>query len=78
MRDTQREAETQALCQREKQAPCGELDVGLNTRSPGSCLGLKADAKLLSHPGIPFFQYFKMEISQLLQAVREVSVGMLC
>ena len=35
MRDTQREAETQHR-QREKQAPCGEPDVGLGPRTPGS------------------------------------------
>ena len=39
--------------QREKQAPHREPDVGLDPRSPGSCPGLKADAKPLSHPGIP-------------------------
>ena len=39
MRDTQREAETQA---EEKQAPCREPDVGLDSRSPGSGPGLKA------------------------------------
>ena len=38
---------------REKQAPCREPDVGLDPGTPGSCPGLKADAKLLSHPGIP-------------------------
>ena len=32
MRDTEREAETQ----REKQAPCGELDVGLSLGTLGS------------------------------------------
>ena len=38
--------------QREKQAPCREPDVRLDPRSPGSCPGLKTDAKPLSHPGI--------------------------
>ena len=42
MRDTQRERERQRHKQREKQAPCREPDVGLNLRSPGSHLGLKA------------------------------------
>ena len=47
MRDRQRHR------QREKQAPCREPDVGLDPRTPGSRPGLKADAQLLSHPGIP-------------------------
>ena len=41
--------------QREKQAPCSEPDVGLDPASPGSHPGLKANAKPLSHQGIPFF-----------------------
>ena len=54
VRDTEREreAETQA---EEKQAPCREPDVGLDPRTPGSCPGPKADAQLLSHPGVPRF-----------------------
>ena len=59
MRDTHREAEMQA---EEKQAPWREPNTGLNPRTPGSRPGLKAGAKLLSHPGIPpkwffFFLY---------------------
>ena len=50
MRDTEREAETQ---QREKQAPCGEPDAGLDPGTPGSCPGLKAGAQPLSHPDAP-------------------------
>ena len=48
MRD--REAEHR---QREKQAPCGEPDTGLNPRTPGSQAKPKADAQPLSHPGAP-------------------------
>ena len=61
MRDTEREAETQA--EREKQAPCREPDVGLNPGSPG--------AKPLNHLGCPVtgfnsglglgFDYVKVE-----------------
>ena len=47
MREKERER------QREKQAPCREPDVGLDPWTPGSCPGLKAGAKPLSHPGIP-------------------------
>ena len=39
--------------QREKQAPCREPDAGLDPGAPGSRPGPKADAKPLSHPGIP-------------------------
>ena len=38
--------------QREKQAPCGEPDAGLDPRTPGSHPEPKADTQLLSHPGI--------------------------
>ena len=41
--------------ERDKQAPCRESDVGLDSRTPGSHPGPKAGAKLLSHPGIPVF-----------------------
>ena len=51
MRDTERERRRHR--QREKQAPCREPDVGLDPKTPGSCPGLKAGAKPLSHPGIP-------------------------
>ena len=54
---TERERERER--QREKQAPCKEPDVGLDPGSPGSCLGLKAGAKPLSHPGIPCLHLFK-------------------
>ena len=52
MRDTEREAETQAE-EEEKQAPCREPDVGLNSGSPGSHPEMKADTQPLSHPGVP-------------------------
>ena len=35
--------------QREKQAPCREHDVGLDSRTPGSHPGPKADPQPLSH-----------------------------
>ena len=49
-RHREREAETQHR-QREKQAPPREPDVGLSPGTPGSCPGLKAGAKPLSHLG---------------------------
>ena len=43
--------------QREKQAPHGEPDVGLDPRSPGSRPGPKAGAKSLSHLGCPLCHF---------------------
>ena len=51
MIDTQRER--WRYRQREKQAPCKEPDVGLDSATPGSRPGLKAGTKPLSHRGIP-------------------------
>ena len=48
-----RVTERQRHRQREKQAPCGEPDVGLDPGTPESRPGPKAGTKLLSHPGIP-------------------------
>ena len=45
--------ERQRYRQREKQAPCGELDAGLEPRTPGSQSEPKSDTQCLSHPGIP-------------------------
>ena len=47
MRDAERER------QREKQFPCGEPNVGLDPRTPGSRPEPKADAQPLSHPDVP-------------------------
>ena len=55
MRDTEREAETQA--EREKQAPRREPDVGLHPGTPGSRPWPKAGAKPPSHPGIPLLPH---------------------
>ena len=56
-RDTQREAE---LGQKEeKQAPCGESNVGLDPGTAGSCSEPKADAQPLSHCGIPIIDCLK-------------------
>ena len=44
--------------QREKQAPCRELDVGLDPGTPGSGPGPKAATIPLSHPGIPLTYFF--------------------
>ena len=51
MRDTEREAETQA--EGEAGSMHREPDVGLDPGSPGSRPGPKAGAKPLRHPGIP-------------------------
>ena len=54
-RHTERKAGTQV--EREKQAPCREPDVGLDPGTPGSRPGPKADAQLLSHPGVPRYRF---------------------
>ena len=60
MRNTERrEKERQRHRQREKQAPCRKPDVGLDPRTPGSHPGLKADAQLLSHPGVPLVDFLR-------------------
>ena len=48
--------ERQRHKQREKQAACGEPDVGLDLRTPESRPEPKADAQPLSHPGAPTFK----------------------
>ena len=69
MRDTERERERerQRHRQREKQAPCREPDVGLDPRTPGSLPGLKAGAKLLSHPEIPYFAIFSANKTLIIE-----------
>ena len=47
----ERKKEKQRHTQREKQAPCREPNVGCDPGSAGSCPGLKASTKPLSHPG---------------------------
>ena len=58
MRDTQREAETQA--EGEAGSMHREPDVGFDPGSPGSRPRPKAGAKPLRHPGIPLFFFFKI------------------
>ena len=53
--ETQRERQRHR--QREKQALCWEPDVGLDPRTPRTRPELKADAQLLSPPGIPGFLF---------------------
>ena len=48
-----RHAERQKHRQREKQAPCGEADVGLQSQDPGSHPEPKAATQPLSYPGVP-------------------------
>ena len=58
MRDRKGEAETQVKGEAETQVEgeAGSMkgaQMGFSPRSPGSCLGLKAGIKPLSHPGCP-------------------------
>ena len=55
MRDTEREAETQA--EGEAGSPW-KPNSGLDPRTLGSCPELKADAQLLSHPEVPKTSHF--------------------
>ena len=56
MKDTEREAETQA--EGEAGSMHREPDVGIDPGSPGSRPRPKAGAKPLRHPGIPCFSIF--------------------
>ena len=59
MRDTQREAETEAEgCA----SPCREPYVGLDPRTPASWPEPKAVAQPLSHPGAPNYVFYKNPI----------------
>ena len=54
MRDTEREAETQA----EGEAGSSQgAQCGTRSPDPGSCPESKADAQPLSHPGVPHFHF---------------------
>ena len=59
-RERERERERQRHRQREEQAACREPSVGLDPRTPGSHHAPKADAKPLSHPGIPNILFFNL------------------
>ena len=49
--ETQREGQRHR--QKEKQAPCGKPDAGLDPRTPGSRPEPQVDAQPLSNPGVP-------------------------
>ena len=63
MTDTERERQRHRL--REKQTPCREPNVGLNSGTQGSCPELKAATQLLSHPGVPYHTQYLSWISIL-------------
>ena len=48
-----------------------EPDAGLDPRTPGSRPGLKADAKPLTHPGIPFAVVLKTVTAQVHKTILE-------
>ena len=50
----ERHRERQRHRLREKQGPCGEPDVRLDPRTPGSRPEPKAGPQPLSHPGVPY------------------------
>ena len=51
--------------QREKQAPRGEPNMGLDPGTLGSQPELKADAQPLSHPGVPLAQFPEASVPRL-------------
>ena len=57
MRDTHTERHRHR--QREKQAPCRKPDAGPDPRTPGSGPEPKAEAQVLSHPGVPSIKHLK-------------------
>ena len=71
-RERERERERQRHKQREKQASCREPDVGLNPGTPGSCPGLKAGTKPLSHPRVPLFSDFIVNFHIRIQRMQFV------
>ena len=64
MRDTQRERQKHR--QREKQAPCGEPDAGLDPGTLGSHPEPKAGTQPLSHPGAPVCHSFNSQIISIV------------
>ena len=59
------ERERERYRQREKQALCGDPNMGLDPRTPGTRPEPKADTQPLSHPGIPICLSFKQESLRL-------------
>ena len=60
--------------QREKQAPCGEPDVGLDPRTLGSCPEPKADAQPLSHPGVPHYYFLTKNLIMVKYTYYKVTI----
>ena len=67
MRDTEREAETQAEGEAGSPLHCREPDTGLDPRTSGSRLKQKVDAHPLSHPGVPGCQLFLLDLGRYLR-----------
>ena len=76
MRDIQREREA------ETQAPCREPDVRVNPGTPGSSPESKAEAQLLSHPGVPTLhflrQFYSGKKSNIQWSVQLLTCIVLC
>ena len=71
MRDTERQRHRQ----KEKQAPCGEPNAGLDPRTPGSHPEPKAGTQPLSHPGVPIITINKGEVLSMSKS--SISGGLL-
>ena len=70
-----RDRERQRHRLREKQAGFREPDAELDPRTPGSCPGLKAGIKPLSHPGIPGGDLFEQTFELRLEGQRRDPLG---
>ena len=74
MRDTEKEAET--LAEGEEGSLQGTW-CGTRSWIPGSCPEPKADAQLLSHPGVPkscFFFFFNWELTVCLDYAKHITI----
>ena len=75
MRDTHREAETQA--EGEAGSMHREPDMGLDPGSPGSRPGPKAGAKPLRHPGIPIYLFMIVTHTHRERGGAETQAGLM-
>ena len=61
--------------QKERQAPCKEPDVGLDSGNPGTHPEPKADVQLLSHPGVSGVTASNCTLRNGFQEAWDVSLG---
>ena len=74
----ERHTERQRHRQREKHAPYGEPNAGLDPRAMESQLEPKADAQPLSHPGVPTYIHLKIKTKPFKTEYMYLCVCVLC